>query len=465
MRRLSGLLVMALLVSACTDSGTATPTSTSLGNTSTTLPVAASTTTTDIVGTVDDPVLTYREAWDLMIGDLSDLTPEQVRAAGLAIGGHRTTLPFPALYLDSDEAIRQAVADVLAQPDPWNAQILVGMTSFGDGATDLESLRDEVLVAVHGDAAGLAHTLILELFDTYGDQRLDPWYDIGSVIGRVTGNLTDSTFEGSIRIASATGEASDYTITANHSDTGTWEIVDGTWVTLFRHAEPKSLVINLFGSNVIYSVDGEVTIQGQVNHGDVQVTIDGVPVDLWVDELRQTTSFVVGLQLDPGDHQIEIASMDATGAEAMLDVTVIVDPSMERHLAYLTDIDLANGSIVADYIQWFTGDAAVAAAREDGEIGADEDLPNDFYIRNENPRLRTLRVADDPVIVLKACYPNEGHCVVSDSVDTPTFDALVADPESGVEITGWHWVGLNELPYWLTIQDGTVVQIVEQYIP
>lgn len=43
---------------------------------------------------------------------------------------------------------------------------------------------------------------------------------------------------------------------------------------------------------------------------------------------------------------------------------------------------LTGGTLVFDPAEMLTGDEAAAAAREDGIIGADEDLPNDFYIRN-----------------------------------------------------------------------------------
>ncbi|HZD22841.1 MAG TPA: hypothetical protein VE569_05490 [Acidimicrobiia bacterium] len=107
---------------------------------------------------------------------------------------------------------------------------------------------------------------------------------------------------------------------------------------------------------------------------------------------------------------------------------------------------------------------AVAAAREDGYIGADEDLPGG-YIRNQNPRLRTLTITDDPVVVLIACYPDEGPCVTSESVDLETWYRLTDNPESAVETLGWHRYGLGDLPYWLTLQDGVIVQVEEQYLP
>ena len=43
---------------------------------------------------------------------------------------------------------------------------------------------------------------------------------------------------------------------------------------------------------------------------------------------------------------------------------------------------LTGGTLMFDPAEMLTGDEALDAAREDGIIGVDEDLPNDFYIRN-----------------------------------------------------------------------------------
>ena len=45
-------------------------------------------------------------------------------------------------------------------------------------------------------------------------------------------------------------------------------------------------------------------------------------------------------------------------------VEVIVDPSLVRELAYISELDISTNTLVADHVQWLTGDAAVAAARE-----------------------------------------------------------------------------------------------------
>ncbi|MDH3683935.1 MAG: GerMN domain-containing protein, partial [Acidimicrobiia bacterium] len=99
-----------------------------------------------------------------------------------------------------------------------------------------------------------------------------------------------------------------------------------------------------------------------------------------------------------------------------------------------------------DLACWFTGTAAAAAAAEDGE---ESPPPNDFHIRNESDRLRTL-----PVDVGTAVdwLPNPGDPA---SVEKVAYDVWLAqqpgrDPTPGV---------------WLDIEDGHIAGIEEQYVP
>jgi pyruvate/2-oxoglutarate dehydrogenase complex dihydrolipoamide acyltransferase (E2) component len=70
-----------------------------------------------------------------------------------------------------------------------------------------------------------------------------------------------------------------------------------------------------------------------------------------------------------------------------------------RHDAFIRRIDLRRDRIVVDVVQVFKDDAAVKAAIEDGK-------PRDYaqyltvYVRNQNGRLRTLSLADNPEIDL-----------------------------------------------------------------
>lgn len=53
-------------------------------------------------------------------------------------------------------------------------------------------------------------------------------------------------------------------------------------------------------------------------------------------------------------------------------------------------VDGGASDLVFDLACWFVGDAAIAAAAEDGEPSA-----NDFYVRNASARTRTLPIAED----------------------------------------------------------------------
>ena len=65
---------------------------------------------------------------------------------------------------------------------------------------------------------------------------------------------------------------------------------------------------------------------------------------------------------------------------------------------YLATLDVPARTLTVDVVQYFEGQAAVEAARQDNanaDIGDD-----DYYIRNANPRLRTLAVDRNALIDL-----------------------------------------------------------------
>ena len=118
--------------------------------------------------------------------------------------------------------------------------------------------------------------------------------------------------------------------------------------------------------------------------------------------------------------------------------------------------------MTADFAEFLGEEEAVQAAREDGAIGPDELLPNPYYIRNADPQTQVLALAEVPVIMLLAA--NEDGVYLR-SVDEGTWADLIADPESAHDLVGWWLYGGGHLPCWLTLDDGIVVQVSEQYLP
>ncbi|MFZ0492767.1 MAG: hypothetical protein WAM81_06150 [Acidimicrobiia bacterium] len=225
---------------------------------------------------------------------------------------------------------------------------------------------------------------------------------------------------------------------------------------------PTPPAIHIYGSSRIYSVDGQVTVQGWVEGFD-DVTFQYADLNVGEDRLLGRTEFVAGLDLDPGVHLLDVTATNPAGMASVLTIEVIVDPSLIDQLAFIQGVDPSAMTIVADYADWFVGEAATEAAREDGVIGPDEFIENDYYIRNNNPRLRTLRLADDVGVVLQVCHPDPGPCVSQAAVDVGTWATLMSQPDS--DIVPWFWYGYGYLPYWLTLNGDIVVQIVEQYLP
>jgi hypothetical protein len=81
--------------------------------------------------------------------------------------------------------------------------------------------------------------------------------------------------------------------------------------------------------------------------------------------------------------QVALKAVTSTAAPVLADGT---------YPTYITKVDVDGATITVDVIQLFENEAAVDAAVEDGMIANDAQYLY-VYIRNENPRLRTLPVA------------------------------------------------------------------------
>jgi hypothetical protein len=80
------------------------------------------------------------------------------------------------------------------------------------------------------------------------------------------------------------------------------------------------------------------------------------------------------------------------------------------HTAYITKVDQVNHRIVVDVVQVFEGDQAVEAAIADGRPRSEAQYLT-TWVRNVNPRLRTLPLASGVVVKLwDSCEENgSGH--------------------------------------------------------
>jgi hypothetical protein len=118
-----------------------------------------------------------------------------------------------------------------------------------------------------------------------------------------------------------------------------------------------------------------------------------------------------------------------------------------RHLVIIKTVDPGRRAVTFDLLQYFTGEAAAKAAAEDGE---ESPPPNDYYIRNVNPRLRTLPVAADAPITVNSLA----------SSANPTKDVSV----TLARLAGYFPTKVAD-PFWLTVERGQVTRIAQQYLP
>jgi len=141
-----------------------------------------------------------------------------------------------------------------------------------------------------------------------------------------------------------------------------------------------------------------------------------------------------------------VAPTSTTGGPATSEPVVLADG---RHPVYLKSVDPDQQTITFDLIQFFTGDAAAKAAAEDNQ---ESPPPNDYYIRNVNPRLRTLPVrADAPITVNVLAAQATGSATKDISVTLAKLATYF--PNSGTP------------PFWITVEQGQVAEIAQQYLP
>ena len=126
-----------------------------------------------------------------------------------------------------------------------------------------------------------------------------------------------------------------------------------------------------------------------------------------------------------------------------------------RHPVLLHAADLPGRTLTVDVIQFLTGQAAIDA--HDADHPEDPGgPPNDYYLLNVNPRLRTLPVAADDALEVVLLRPFAGT-----EQQPSTWERLLDDlsgQPSDPDLISYS-------PFWLTLDGGFVTRIEEQYLP
>ena len=139
--------------------------------------------------------------------------------------------------------------------------------------------------------------------------------------------------------------------------------------------------------------------------------------------------------------------------------TATATPPTAERFGYIRSVSTAGptATLAFDEAEFLTGKDAQKVAEEDGVVERGEPVPNDYYIRNPEKTTTTFPIANDAEITARRCplcrngRPGELG---------PFLAAFVKGRQTYAE----PYRGKYAL-YWLTIENGRVAAIDEQYVP
>lgn len=126
----------------------------------------------------------------------------------------------------------------------------------------------------------------------------------------------------------------------------------------------------------------------------------------------------------------------------------------ERQPGYVKSVvnSAGNWVLTIDYIQFLTGGEAAEAAAAHGD---ESPPPNDYYIVNDNPKLREFPV-----------QAGIGVIVVTNTDGTSdSAGHAMSVSEWAAALSGAHAEVFKSNPYWVTVTNGTITAIEAQYVP
>jgi hypothetical protein len=123
-----------------------------------------------------------------------------------------------------------------------------------------------------------------------------------------------------------------------------------------------------------------------------------------------------------------------------------------RNFVYTRQADGPGGTLTVDLAYYYTGQEAADQAKAHGD---ESPPPNGYYIVNDNPKLRTVPVSSTVVVR----YIPENRCC---ALKSGTWDAFAA-AAAGSAPAGYP--NMDYTPWWVTVVDGEIVLIQQQFLP
>lgn len=132
----------------------------------------------------------------------------------------------------------------------------------------------------------------------------------------------------------------------------------------------------------------------------------------------------------------------------------------ERQMGYIKKVYSRGGKnfLDIDYIQWLTGTVAEKAKREDGLCPSKGEciVENDYYIRNQNPLIRTFEISPNVQITMRTYNMEMTGQIQAQKISSAEFSQIFSSSA---------WSHLKDAPYIVEISNNQIIRITEQYIP
>lgn len=139
---------------------------------------------------------------------------------------------------------------------------------------------------------------------------------------------------------------------------------------------------------------------------------------------------------------------------------VVQTPSMKTVFVDRIVQDSGELRFSFDEIEWYEGNEASAKFVE-RESDSEMDAPPDgYYIINDDTTIQSLPVAKDAVVLMQI-YDRTGNAAEADIV----WDEQISLDKFVHMFQSENIIQMSDYPYHLTIENGVITRIVQQYIP
>ncbi|MHB9004131.1 MAG: hypothetical protein ACYC6C_08705 [Coriobacteriia bacterium] len=177
--------------------------------------------------------------------------------------------------------------------------------------------------------------------------------------------------------------------------------------------------------------------------------------DSALDQVHDLENEIAALRQADDAAPAEVPALSQEPTSVPADTATPTDTASERQFCFIKNgkWEGQTARLTVDYAQILGGAEAATAATAHGD---ESPPPNDYYIVNDNTKLREFPV-DTKLTVSVVSQPGGG--VVTEGYGMPFgqwYDVL-----SGMSANDF----VTGRPYWITIKGGTIVAIQEQFLP